>query len=115
MWRTKIPTFSLIQLVQNTLTHAFKDDDLDKVITIGITNKQNTVELIFEDNGKGIDNSLHKKVFDPFFTTTRNDGSTGLGLSLVSNIVHHKLGGRIVLTDSQERGCKFIISLPNLK
>lgn len=105
----------LIQLVQNTLTHAFKDDDLDKVITIGIANKQNTVELIFEDNGKGIDNSLHKKVFDPFFTTTRNDGSTGLGLSLVSNIVHHKLGGRIVLTDSKEQGCKFIISLPNLK
>ena len=102
----------IIQLVQNSLTHAFNSDDKQKLITLDIINKHSVIEITFKDNGKGINHNLHKKVFDPFFTTTRSDGSTGLGLSLVSNIVHHKVGGRIALKEPEERGCQFIITLP---
>ncbi|AIY67006.1 sensor histidine kinase [Pseudoalteromonas piratica] len=102
----------IIQLVQNSLTHAFNSDDKQKLITLDISSKHSVIEITFKDNGKGINHNLHKKVFDPFFTTTRSDGSTGLGLSLVSNIVHHKLGGRIALKEPEERGCQFIITLP---
>ena len=102
----------IIQLVQNSLTHAFNSDDKQKLITLDISNKHSVIEITFKDNGKGINHNPHKKVFDPFFTTTRSDDSTGLGLSLVSNIVHHKLGGRIALKEPEEQGCQLIITLP---
>ncbi|CCQ11573.1 GAF sensor signal transduction histidine kinase [Pseudoalteromonas luteoviolacea B = ATCC 29581] len=103
----------LIQLAQNALAHAFELPGGQHRIDIEVKHKNNVLQIVFSDNGRGIEKSLHKKVFDPFYTTTRKDGSSGMGLSLVSNIVHHKLGGRIKLENAESRGCRFVITLPN--
>ena len=52
------------------------------------------------------------KVFDPFVTTKRGQGGTGLGLNIVYNIVTQTMGGMIKCESEEGQGAKFIISLP---
>jgi len=72
------------------------------------------IEIVFEDNGKGIPDDLQKKVFDPFFTTKMGEGGTGLGLNLVHNITVKILGGTLTLESSEGLGTKFIVTIPKV-
>ena len=71
------------------------------------------VELYFADNGKGIPVEHRERVFDPFFTTRRDDGGSGLGLHIVHGIVTQTLKGSIAL-EMPDRGLAFRISFPRL-
>jgi len=53
-----------------------------------------------------------RQAFDPFFTTRRNEGGTGLGLHIVYNIVTQQLGGRLSLASRPGQGTMFRITLP---
>ena len=55
---------------------------------------------------------VRKRASEPFFTTRRGDGGTGLGLHIVFNIATHQLGGRISLASAPGTGCRFVISVP---
>ena len=55
------------------------------------------VEIIFADDGAGMTPDVQRQAFDPFFTTRRNEGGTGLGLHIVYNLVTQQLGGRMML------------------
>jgi signal transduction histidine kinase len=55
---------------------------------------------------------VQKRAFDPFFTTQRTRGGTGLGLHIVYNLVTQRLGGRISLDSQVGRGTVFRITLP---
>jgi signal transduction histidine kinase len=55
---------------------------------------------------------VRRQVFDPFFTTRRDQGSTGLGLHIVHNIVTNRLGGRINLETRLGAGTKIRIIVP---
>jgi signal transduction histidine kinase len=68
--------------------------------------------LVFQDDGIGIDEAYRAKVFDPFFTTGRDRGSTGLGLHIVHNLVTATLQGRIDLQSTPGEGTTFIIEIP---
>ena len=48
---------------------------------------EDQVEIVFTDDGKGMSETVKHHAFDPFFTTGRNQGGTGLGLHIVHNIV----------------------------
>ena len=65
----------------------------------------------YQDNGKGLDDTVKDKVFDPFVTTKRGSGGSGLGMNIVYNLVNTKLGGSIKLV-SVERGCCFVVEAP---
>ena len=62
-----------------------------------------------KDNGHGLTPENLKKVFDPFFTTRRGTGCTGLGLHIVYNLVTTRLGGDIQLDSSAPVGARFIL------
>ncbi len=64
--------------------------------------------VIVQDDGPGIAAGNRERVFDPFFTTRRESGSTGMGLAIVRTMLQ-AVGGEIVLTPSEE-GAKFQIS-----
>jgi signal transduction histidine kinase len=68
--------------------------------------------VLFSDDGCGMSPEVKRQVFDPFFTTRRDQGSTGLGLHIVHNIVTSRLGGRINLETRPGAGTKIRIVVP---
>jgi signal transduction histidine kinase len=63
------------------------------------------------DNGSGIPPEIQQSVFDPFFTTKGEDKGTGLGLAVISSIVH-KHNGKIELKSVVRQGSRFTVSFP---
>jgi len=100
----------LLILCKNSLEHGLVGVD-NPAIEIKISNYPNVIKLHFLDNGKGIDESDHKKIFSPFYSTNRISGCSGLGLSIAKNIVTQQLHGDISILKS-EKGAHFVISLP---
>jgi signal transduction histidine kinase len=70
------------------------------------------VRIVFRDDGRGMSEDVQRQAFDPFFTTRRGAGGTGLGLHIVYNLVTQRLGGRIVLSSAEGSGTSFLVVLP---
>src|SRR6185503_13403491 len=70
------------------------------------------IEIHFADDGIGMSDDVQRRAFEPFFTTRRSRGGTGLGLHIVYNLVTHRLGGRVRLESAPGRGTSFRIRLP---
>ncbi len=68
--------------------------------------------LRYSDNGKGISADTLNKIYDPFFTTNRNGGGSGLGLHIVYNLVTQKLNGTIHCESVETQGTTFTLSIP---
>jgi len=98
----------------NAVNHAFTDEQAGTMLINAQLLPNDMIEIIFEDNGKGIPADLQKKVFDPFFTTKMGEGGTGLGLNLVHNITVKILGGTLTLQSSEGQGTKFIVTIPKV-
>jgi len=98
-------------LVINSLIHAFTDEE-DGEIGIQVTQNNNAIELVYSDNGCQLDESTKVQVFEPFYTTKRGQGGSGLGAHIVYNLVTQKLKGTIELITQQERGKSFKIAIP---
>lgn len=103
----------MTNLIMNSLIHGFKNKTKGSII-ISVYNELNFIKLEFEDDGVGIQSDLLPKIFNPFFTTNRSGGSTGLGLSVVYNILKSKLEGDINCVSSLDKGTKFIIKIKNI-
>jgi PAS domain S-box-containing protein len=80
-------------------------------LDITVRESDGHVRMTFADTGAGIDAEARDKIFDPFFTTKGPAGGTGLGLSICYSIVKDH-GGSIEVEPAQERGTRFIITLP---
>jgi len=96
----------MINLLDNALHHAGPAP----VVTVGLSRAGGTATLTFADNGPGIAEANLEKVFDPFFTLTRNQGGTGLGLAIVRSLVSAH-NGRVSALPAQS-GALFRIELP---
>jgi signal transduction histidine kinase len=102
----------ITNLVMNTLTHAFAENE-QGTISIQVRELDNhMLELRFADNGKGITADNLPKIFDPFFTTMRAKGGSGLGLSIVHNLVTGRLVGNIVVESVEGQGTTFVLCFP---
>lgn len=102
----------ITNLITNSIHHAFADTT-DKKICIQFKESSDHVVLHYTDNGCGIANEIRAKIFEPFFTTARRTGGSGLGLSIVYNLVTQKLKGEIAISEDQSQGASFEIVLPN--
>ena len=104
----------LTNLFLNAANHAFADG---RTGTISITAKPrgaDDLELIFADDGAGMAPDVQRQAFDPFFTTRRNAGGTGLGLHIVYNLVTQQLGGHMMLDSRPGQGTTFRIIMPRI-
>ena len=95
----------------NSLRHAFEDKE-SGMIEINIAEKDNVVELKYSDNGRGMDEEEQEKMYEPFYTTKRGEGGTGLGLNLVYNLVTSTLNGKIDCESNPGQGTTFAIKFP---
>jgi len=104
----------LTNLISNAITHGLKDH-LVGYISISATkiNNGKTVQVVVEDNGKGIPTDQINNIFEPFYTTNREQGGMGLGLSIIRNLVVNKLGGTISIESELQQHTRFILSIPS--
>lgn len=102
-------------LLNNALLHAFDHKDEGAKITIVFEKILDNIVIRFSDNGVGVDAKIHSTIFEPFVTTKRNAGGTGLGMNIIYNLVTQKLGGTIRFDSVMGNGTTFELILPYLK
>jgi PAS domain S-box-containing protein len=105
----------VVNMISNARYALESGTSIEKVIRITARDLEKDcrtwVRLEFYDNGVGIGREIIEKVFDPFFTTRRDGGGTGLGLSLSFGIIRD-YGGTITVESEEGHYSKFIIILP---
>jgi signal transduction histidine kinase len=102
----------LTNLFLNATNHAFPDGRSGTISISAKPRGNDDIEIIFADNGAGMTPDVQRQAFDPFFTTRRNEGGTGLGLHIVYNLVTQQLGGRMMLDSRLGQGTTFRIIMP---
>ncbi len=101
----------LTNLVINSITHGFEHIQ-EGTIQIGVRRNETTVTIDYLDNGSGMTTDTLRRLFDPFYTTKRGQGGSGLGANIVYNLVTTKLGGTIAVDSAPGLGLHYIIRLP---
>lgn len=107
----------ITNFVTNALLHAFAEDGRGEMLIVvrnvyanGVETDQ--IELRFSDNGLGIPQENLAKIFDPFYTTMRGRGGSGLGLNIIHNLVTGTLRGQISVESQLNVGTTFIVRFP---
>lgn len=101
----------LTNLLMNTLTHGFDGIEAG-TIDIRVQDDEEAVRMVYSDDGVGMDADTRTRIFDPFYTTKRGRGGTGLGMHIVYNLITQRLGGTISCKSEKGEGTTFIIELP---
>ncbi|PWC32514.1 HAMP domain-containing sensor histidine kinase [Azospirillum sp. TSO35-2] len=102
----------LSNLVMNALTHAFADGRDGDMAVVVDQPAPDMVRLCFTDTGRGMSEEHRSRVFEPFFTTRRGRGGSGLGLHIVHNLVVGVLKGTIAVDSAVDRGTSFTLLFP---
>lgn len=109
----------LVQVVMNLLTNVERYAYVPGVggeIVIDLSGQDGDESPQFimtvQDYGQGIAEENLPRVFEPFFTTGRSKGGTGLGMAIVYNIVTSVFGGQIEVTSEVNRGTTVTIIFP---
>ena len=104
----------ITNLIMNSLNHAFLANEVGHIIiAANITGE--TLHLTYSDDGQGIDEDILQRLFDPFVTTKRGQGGSGLGTHIIYNLVTQALGGRIQCVSEVGQGSRFEMTLPMSK
>ncbi len=80
--------------------------------TLRVHRNEDNVQVEIEDNGQGIDKSVQKRIFEPFYTTKRVGEGTGLGLAISYFIITDLHKGSMEVFSSPGNWTRFIINLP---
>ncbi|MDQ1257337.1 MAG: hypothetical protein QG656_1941 [Candidatus Hydrogenedentes bacterium] len=70
------------------------------------------MNLCYSDDGKGMTPEELAHLYEPFFTTKRSRGGSGLGMHIVYNLVTQTLGGQIHCSSEPGEGTSFVLRLP---
>lgn len=84
----------------------------ERCISIAIASDTENLVIDYRDTGKGISSEVNDRIFEPFVTTKRGKGGTGLGANIVYNLVTQLLKGQIESNSDIESGAQFIITAP---
>jgi signal transduction histidine kinase len=101
----------LNNLIMNSLVHGFREMEKG-TITVNISRQEKNILFVYRDNGRGMGPEEREKVFDPFYTTMRGKGGTGLGMSIVFNLITQTLKGGIECESSPGKGVVFTMTFP---
>lgn len=102
----------LMNLIMNSIIHGFEFIEEGNVYINVKMIDDNKIKLLYSDDGKGISEHLKKRIFDPFVTTKRGQGGSGLGMHLVYNLVTQALNGSITVASEEDKGVVMTIVFP---
>jgi signal transduction histidine kinase len=98
-------------LIRNALIHGFEGREKGH-IWIEVFENDDRINLLIKDDGNGMDQETLNQIYDPFFTTKRSRGGTGLGLNIVHNMITNILQGSVVCESEFDKGTTFKIQIP---
>ena len=101
----------LTNLINNAIIHAFTPERPGRMRIVARV-EGDQLELCFRDDGRGMEASVAARAFDPFFTTRRGSGGSGLGLHVVHNLVTQLLAGQIQVRTQPVQGAEFVMRFP---
>jgi len=101
----------IASLVNNAVTHAFASRDQGRLLVTAVV-KGERVEMVFADNGRGMQAAVLAHIFEPFYTSRLGQGGSGLGLAIALNIATGVLGGALHATSQPGEGSQFLLSFP---
>ena len=99
-----------LNIINNACHALIAYRESNRTLTIKTEYNENSVRIIFEDNGPGIPEENLKKIFEPLFTTKPKGEGTGLGLSICFEIIKSHRGN--IFVGNTDEGARFIIELP---
>ncbi len=101
----------ITNFISNTLIHAYQKGQKG-TIKLLFEKQNDQLCFIYSDDGKGQEKDIQAKMFNPFFTTNREQGGSGLGLNIVYNLVTQKMKGSIKVDSKPDFGTSFTIIIP---
>ena len=105
----------LAVIFSNLIGNTIKYQDINKEkrkVVIGVNHTVDEIEIFVEDNGIGIEEQYHSRIFTMFFRATERSKGSGLGLFIVKESVQ-KLGGSIRFHSTLGVGSKFVFTIPS--
>lgn len=102
----------LINILNNSLKHGFDNEGNGKITLAAEKSGKSGVKITYSDDGKGMSKTILEQVFIPFFTTRKERGYVGVGMSTTYDIVKNKLAGDIKIESKEGNGTTVIITLP---
>lgn len=99
-------------LILNSINHGFDGIKKGK-IDITITKGDEKLTIHYSDTGRGINQADLQKIYEPFYTTKRNRGRSGLGMNIVYNLITQRLKGVIQCESLINWGTDFYIEFPH--
>lgn len=103
---------AITKLVSNLLTNASKYTEDEVELRCQLLPEENRFVITVRDNGCGISNDDKEKIFKPFYQGSDTKPGTGIGLSIVNNIVEAH-NGTIEVESEPGKGSTFIVTLPS--
>ncbi|OPX55462.1 PAS domain S-box-containing protein [Oceanospirillum multiglobuliferum] len=106
----------ITNMITNAIDHGFNareqySPDNKVNITINLLS-ESELNLTFSDNGKGVPKEILGRIFEPFVTTARGKGGSGLGAHIIYNLVTRKLRGHIKAESREGEGLTLYIQIP---
>lgn len=101
----------LVNLINNSLVHAFGEQESGRML-IRVEADKSMIYIRYMDNGAGIPAEIQSRVFEPYFTTRRGSGGSGLGLHIIKTLVEQDFAGTVELEQLQGWSTCFLIRLP---
>ena len=101
-------------LIINSIIHGFKDINRG-VINITVRLTQNHAHIIYQDNGRGLSQEQLTHLFDAFYTTTGNQGGSGLGTHIVHDLVQDTLNGEVRASSEPGNGLRYDIEFNSMQ
>jgi PAS domain S-box-containing protein len=101
----------ITNLVMNSLLHGFEGMEAGH-ISIDVSEQSGWLLLRYTDDGRGIAPEHLARIFEPFYTTKRGQGGSGLGLHVIYNLITQGLGGSIICRSTPGQGVLFEILIP---
>lgn len=101
----------LTNLILNSVKHGFEDRDQGR-IWVNVDVDDDRIRVLYKDDGQGMNSEQVRRLYDPFYTTKRGRGGSGLGMNIVFNLVTQLLGGTIECQSDVGQGAVFVVEFP---